>query len=252
MDATRKERSTERPPSKKAPHRRPRKRARMIGGAALIAVGLATAFGPAAADELSADGGEKAPREAAVAVEMSTQPFELDDRSPQTAARAEQISNRQAQADYADGIAMAMALHDARWKAFVEGVADQERAAEEAARQAAAEAAARQAAAEEAAQQPASSSAPAPAPAAAPSSGGGGGSHWDALAQCESGGNWGISTGNGYYGGLQFSMSTWQAMGGSGNPANASRAEQIAVAERVLSAQGWGAWPSCSSQLGLR
>ena len=76
--------------------------------------------------------------------------------------------------------------------------------------------------------------------------------NWDGVAQCESGGNWGINTGNGYYGGLQFSMSTWQAMGGSGNPANASRGEQIAVAERVLASQGWGAWPSCSSQLGLR
>ncbi len=73
---------------------------------------------------------------------------------------------------------------------------------------------------------------------------------WDALAQCESGGNWSIDTGNGYYGGLQFSLSTWQANGGSGNPADASRAEQIRVAENVLATQGWGAWPSCSAQIG--
>ncbi|MGO1770777.1 MAG: transglycosylase family protein [Microbacterium sp.] len=73
---------------------------------------------------------------------------------------------------------------------------------------------------------------------------------WDALAQCESGGNWAINTGNGYYGGLQFSMSTWQASGGSGNPADASREEQIRVAENVLASQGWGAWPSCSAQIG--
>ena len=78
------------------------------------------------------------------------------------------------------------------------------------------------------------------------------GMDWDALAQCEASGNWAANTGNGYYGGLQFSMSTWQAFGGSGNPAHASRGEQIAVAERVLAAQGWGAWPSCSSQLGYR
>lgn len=76
------------------------------------------------------------------------------------------------------------------------------------------------------------------------------GATWDALAQCESGGNWSINTGNGYYGGLQFSMSTWQANGGSGNPADASREEQIRVAENVLATQGWGAWPSCSAQIG--
>jgi nucleoid-associated protein YgaU len=76
-------------------------------------------------------------------------------------------------------------------------------------------------------------------------------STWDAIAQCESGGNWSIDTGNGYSGGLQFSPSTWAAFGGSGNAASASKGEQIAVAERVLASQGWGAWPSCSAQLGL-
>lgn len=74
---------------------------------------------------------------------------------------------------------------------------------------------------------------------------------WDQLAECESGGNWSINTGNGYSGGLQFSPSTWNAFGGSGSAHNASRAEQIAVAEKVLAAQGWGAWPSCSKQLGI-
>ena len=74
--------------------------------------------------------------------------------------------------------------------------------------------------------------------------------NWDAVAQCESGGNWGTSTGNGYYGGLQFSPSTWQANGGSGNPANASRAEQIRVAENVLQSQGIGAWPVCGARGG--
>jgi len=75
---------------------------------------------------------------------------------------------------------------------------------------------------------------------------------WDKLAQCESSGNWSINTGNGYYGGLQFTMDTWTAYGGTGSPANASREQQIAVAERVLAGQGWGAWPACSSKLGLR
>jgi LysM repeat protein len=79
-----------------------------------------------------------------------------------------------------------------------------------------------------------------------------GGGVWDRLAQCESGGNWGINTGNGYSGGLQFSPGTWAANGGTGSAHNASRAEQIRVAERVRASQGWGAWPACSSKLGLR
>lgn len=76
-------------------------------------------------------------------------------------------------------------------------------------------------------------------------------STWDALAQCESGGNWSINTGNGFSGGLQFLPSTWAAYGGTGDPSSASREEQIAVAERVLAGQGWGAWPACSAKLGL-
>jgi resuscitation-promoting factor RpfA len=74
--------------------------------------------------------------------------------------------------------------------------------------------------------------------------------NWDAIAQCESGGNWGINTGNGYYGGLQFNPRTWAANGGTGNPANASREEQIRVAENVLKSQGIGAWPVCGKRGG--
>ncbi|OLT17453.1 transglycosylase [Pseudonocardia sp. CNS-139] len=77
-------------------------------------------------------------------------------------------------------------------------------------------------------------------------------SAWDKLAQCESGGNWKINTGNGYYGGLQFNPRTWRAHGGQGMPHQASREQQIAVAERVLASQGWNAWPSCSRKMGLR
>ena len=69
--------------------------------------------------------------------------------------------------------------------------------------------------------------------------------NWDAIAACESGGNWGISTGNGYSGGLQFTPSTWHANGGSGSASGASREEQIRVAENVLHSQGIGAWPVC-------
>jgi LysM repeat protein len=79
-----------------------------------------------------------------------------------------------------------------------------------------------------------------------------GGTVWDRLAQCESGGNWATNTGNGYSGGLQFAPGTWQANGGTGSAHNASRAEQIRVAQRVQASQGWGAWPACSAKLGLR
>jgi resuscitation-promoting factor RpfB len=75
---------------------------------------------------------------------------------------------------------------------------------------------------------------------------------WDSLAQCESGGNWAINTGNGYYGGLQFNLGTWQSYGGSGLPSNASRETQIAIATKVRDASGgYGAWPACAASLGL-
>lgn len=77
------------------------------------------------------------------------------------------------------------------------------------------------------------------------------GSVWDRLAKCESGGNWAANTGNGFYGGLQFTQSSWAAVGGSGNPASASREEQISRAQMLQARQGWGAWPTCSAKLGL-
>ena len=80
------------------------------------------------------------------------------------------------------------------------------------------------------------------------------GSVWDALAQCESGGDWHIDTGNGYSGGLQFHPQTWTAHGGgqyAPTAGQASREQQIAVAEKVQASQGWGAWPACSASLGL-
>jgi resuscitation-promoting factor RpfA len=89
--------------------------------------------------------------------------------------------------------------------------------------------------------------------ALAPSASAAADSTWDKVAQCESGGNWAISTGNGYYGGLQFSASTWKAFGGGQFAATAnkaSREQQIVVAEKVLAAQGWNAWPVCSKKAG--
>lgn len=91
----------------------------------------------------------------------------------------------------------------------------------------------------------------APAVVATPVAYTGGGSVWTSLANCESSGNWAIDTGNGFYGGLQFTLSSWEAVGGSGYPNNASPSEQIARAEILQSRQGWGAWPACSAKLGL-
>lgn len=97
----------------------------------------------------------------------------------------------------------------------------------------------------------------APPEVAPPDSGGGLGdpnsyATWDALAQCESGGNWHINTGNGYYGGLQFSLSSWQAVGGTGYPHEHSRETQILMGQRLQARQGWGAWPACTRKLGFR
>jgi resuscitation-promoting factor RpfA len=89
---------------------------------------------------------------------------------------------------------------------------------------------------------------------AAPADAAGRSSVWDRVAHCESSGNWHISTGNGFYGGLQFTARTWAAFGGHryARQANrASRFEQIAVARRVLAAQGPGAWPVCGPRAGL-
>ncbi|WP_283251148.1 transglycosylase family protein [Rhabdothermincola salaria] len=82
-----------------------------------------------------------------------------------------------------------------------------------------------------------------------------GGSVWDTIAQCESSGNWSMNSGNGFYGGLQFTQQSWQYVGGTqyaAMPHQASRAQQIAAAERLLARQGWGAWPACSARAGLR
>ncbi|HVS58788.1 MAG TPA: transglycosylase family protein [Candidatus Saccharimonadales bacterium] len=82
----------------------------------------------------------------------------------------------------------------------------------------------------------------------------GGGSVWDRIAACESGGNWSINTGNGFYGGLQFTQGTWLGYGGGAYASRAdlaSRAQQIAIAQKVQAGQGWGAWPVCSLKAGV-
>jgi transglycosylase-like protein len=92
-----------------------------------------------------------------------------------------------------------------------------------------------------------------PRPASPPVTGGDG-SVWDALARCESGGNWAINSGNGYYGGLQFSHETWHGYGGGAfaeYPHEATREEQIVVGERLRSTRGYAPWPACRAELGL-
>jgi nucleoid-associated protein YgaU len=94
----------------------------------------------------------------------------------------------------------------------------------------------------------------APAAGGTPVAAAGSGAVWDRIARCESGGRWNISTGNGYSGGLQFTPSTWRAYGGThyaSSASHATRAQQIAIAERVLAGQGPGAWPTCSHKAGL-
>jgi len=94
----------------------------------------------------------------------------------------------------------------------------------------------------------------APAAPAAPAVTYSGTSVWDDLARCESGGNWAINTGNGYYGGLQFSQGTWLGQGGgefAEYPHQATREEQIIVAERLRAARGYAPWPACRAKLGL-
>jgi hypothetical protein len=109
----------------------------------------------------------------------------------------------------------------------------------------------------EATLQPIASAAAAAPPAAAapaPVVSHDGGTVWDTLAQCESGGNWAINTGNGYYGGLQFNLGTWQGYGGgefAEYPHLATREQQIIVAERLHAARGFAPWPACSAKLGL-
>ena len=95
---------------------------------------------------------------------------------------------------------------------------------------------------------------PAPPRTVAPARTDGGASVWDDLARCESGGNWAIDSGNGYYGGLQFSHETWHNYGGgefAEYPHEASREEQIIVAERLRAARGYAPWPACRAELGL-
>jgi hypothetical protein len=79
-----------------------------------------------------------------------------------------------------------------------------------------------------------------------------GGDVWAALANCESGGNPATNTGNGFYGMYQFTLGTWQAMGGTGLPSEASAATQTAMAQRLQASAGWGQWPACAASLGLR
>lgn len=96
-------------------------------------------------------------------------------------------------------------------------------------------------------QSPAAAQADAPAPASSASSGG---ANWSAIAACESGGNWSANTGNGFYGGLQFTQQTWLAYGGGQYAASANLAtpgQQVAVAQQVLAGQGIGAWPVCGA-----
>ena len=276
-------RPPEHPPSPSAPTSARSRRGRVAASAAVIGLAVATTLGPAAAAprssvaartaaareaalaedtpvvdahlEAAAEAKQQAENEMAWALALARQQRgaffqKLSDQAAQAAA-AEAAAAKEAAAEAADQAAAEEAAAEAAVVAAAEDAAAEEaarHAAEDAAAAAAEDAAAEEAAAaaEEAAEEPHRQQDVAPEAPAAPSGG-----VWDSLAQCESGGNWSTNTGNGYYGGLQFSLSTWQGHGGSGLPNESSREAQIAVAERVRSSQGWGAWPACSNQLGL-
>ena len=229
MDASRQERSPERPPSLSAPEgARSRRRTWIpVGAVALVGLAVATALGPAAADSTPVRVGP--PRRAMSAAAV----LPADELPPRLA-----VEQRADEADHARDVWVFTTALRANQVRELERVLAEQAAAERAA------AAARQAEQARIAAEQARESARSAPPVAS-------GGPWDALAQCESGGNWGIDSGNGYYGGLQFSLGTWQANGGQGMPHQNSREAQIAVASRVQAAQGWGAWPACARQLGL-
>lgn len=137
----------------------------------------------------------------------------------------------------------AAATAEAEAQAAAEAAAQAEAEAEAQAQAEAARAAAEAAAATTIPPPPEPETQSAPVPA---------GSVWDDLAQCESGGNWSINTGNGYYGGIQFSIRSWRGVGGTGYPHEHSREHQIEMGERLRANGGWGHWPACSRKLGLR
>ncbi|MGI8938073.1 MAG: transglycosylase family protein [Iamia sp.] len=260
MDASRKAPSAERPPSPKAPTgaRFRHRRARVATGAAVISLALATALGPAAADELLTDDASRTEAATWVRVDDPSGAARLNmaksakgpsQQDKETLVLELIRQQREAEATFARVAAEAEAEAEAT---FARVAAEAEAEAEATFARVAAEEAERQRE-DEHEHEAEREAAPEPepeAPSAGPSAPSGG--PWDSLAACESGGNWSINTGNGYYGGLQFSASTWRAFGGSGMPHENSRGAQIAVAQRVQASQGWGAWPSCSSQLGLR
>jgi septal ring factor EnvC (AmiA/AmiB activator) len=222
-----------------------------------------------ALDRLAALGQQAADASAAARAGLAEAAV-LESRAAAELATAEQLeaaARTQAAASTAQQATMQDRLQQAR-TALVALQAERRAAEQQAQRQAAARAAAGSATAAASAAPP---SAAAPAPTAPPSPPPSGSpargpaptvpaptaptapAHdWDAVAECESGGNWAIDTGNGYYGGLQFSQSTWEAYGGAAHAPRAdlaTRAQQIAVAEAVLAGQGAGAWPTCGEAL---
>jgi len=162
-----------------------------------------------------------------------------DTTVPSSAEVAERVQPRVAElareAQEAEAIEFAGALHEDRVTDYAVAVYDNEVKRQEAERIAAAAAAAAAAA----------QAAAVPSPSYSGGGGGGAGGNLASIRACESGGNYGTNTGNGYYGAYQFDQQTWNSVGGSGNPANASPAEQDARAQALINSRGSSPWPSC-------
>jgi len=207
-------------------HRKPRRISLAVTGAATVTI-VAVASGVAAAATEGAASGVASSQPARTAVDS----YGLT----QSALQLAQVRTH-------------VVKMDLRKRGAEARRADARRAA--ARRAAAAQRAAERAAARQAAQQQQQQPTAAPAPSQAPPAASGA-VNWDAIAQCESGGNWSINTGNGYYGGLQFTQQTWEAYGGLSYAPRAdlaSRAAQNAGARKVNAAGGLGAWPVCGAQ----
>ena len=162
-----------------------------------------------------------------------------DTTVPSSAEVAERVQPRVAElareAQEAEAIEFAGALHEDRVTDYAVAVYDNEVKRQEAERIAAAAAAAAAAA----------QAAAVPSPSYSGGGGGGAGGNLASIRACESGGNYATNTGNGYYGAYQFDQQTWNSVGGSGNPANASPAEQDARAQALINSRGSSPWPSC-------
>jgi len=214
-----------------------------------VAAPAAAVLGTSSGDAPAADVRPDDDRTDAAGITSSSIVEELQLVRAQAVSQAAEFAEAKAaeEAEQARVIAYAAQVEEAKQAQAIAYAAAVERAKQ-------AEAAAAAAPPTTAAPAPAPAPTPPPAPAPAPTGAGDPNdpASWDRLAQCESGGNWHINTGNGYYGGLQFSLASWRGVGGTGYPHEHSRETQIAMGKRLWQQGGWKHWPACTRSFGWR